>query len=168
MRQTYKNNGRKSQFHNFESSKHINILFDSRSEAKFRKIKGFINELEDRGKAVSALGIVEKDENVGSFLYKKGVNFFSPKDVNWFGKPDSEAVRSFTAGNPDIFINFCLDNHFPVRFITAASQADFIISAQKNDPYADFIIDISENKEISFFIEQIKHYLQIIKRAKAQ
>lgn len=165
LKRNHKTNKRKAEFHNFDSAKHINILFDSRSEQKFRTIKAFIKELEDNGKYVSALGFVENEEQIGSFLYKKEVNFFSPKEINWYGKPDSDHIRAFTIAKPDILINFCPDNQPPVQFITAASKADFIISGVKDDPYADFIIDISRKKNLDYFIEQLKHYLHIIKRA---
>ncbi len=161
----HKTNKRIAVFHNLQSAKHINILFDGRTEQKFRKIKAFIKELEAEGKTVKALGFVEAEEQIGSFLYKKDVNFFSPKQINWYGKPDSEVIKAFINSKPDILLNFCFDDYFPARFITAGSQADFKISAIKNDAYADFIIDISDNKNIDVFIEQVKHYLQIIKRA---
>jgi len=165
LKRNHKSNRRRSRFHNFATAKHINILFDARTELKFRVIKNFIKEMEDSGKFVSALGFVEKDQDTSGLLYKKDVNFFSPKQLNWYGKPTDETVKAFVIDKPDILFNLCLDDNFAVKFITAASQADFIISGKKDDPYADFIVDVTGNNDPDFLLKQIKYYLQIIKRA---
>jgi len=165
LKKSRKTNRRLPKFHNFDSAKHVNILFDARTEQKFKLIKNFIKELEDSGKFVSALGYVDKEQDMGVMLYKKDVNFFSPKQLNWYGKPTDETVKAFVIDKPDILFNLCMDENFAVKFITAASKADFIISGIKDDPYADFIVDVSGKNEPDYLLSQIKYYLRIIKRA---
>jgi len=160
-----KSNKRVPKFHNFDSAKHINILFDSRSEKKFRFIKNVIKEFEDAGKFVSALGYIEQQQDAGSLVYKKEVMFFSEKDVNWLGKPKDETIRAFAIDKADILLNLCIEDSMAVKFIAASSKADCIISGIKDDPYADFIIDVSGKNDTEYLVSQIKHYLQLIKCA---
>lgn len=152
-------------FHNIESAKSIGILFDARSEKKFAEAKKFIKGFTDKKKEVIALGFVDNESAISYYLYRKGINFFCWTNVKRNGNPKNTAVNEFIDYHSDMLINIGLENYPLIQYIMAQSYSKFKISGLSEDKFADFIINVGEKKEVNFLIEQVKHYLQIIKKA---
>ena len=156
---------RPKSFHNLESAKSIGILFDARNENKFTLAKSFIKYFTDKDKTVTALGFVDNEDAISYYLYRKGVDFFCLTNVGRNGRPKNTAVTDFINNNPDILINIGLLNDAVIQYIMSQSAAKLKISGLADDKFADFVIDVKDKKEITYLIEQVKHYLQIIRKA---
>ncbi len=156
---------RKKQFHTLDNVKTVAILFDARSETKFKEAKNFISALSEKGTQVFALGFVEKQETIGNYLYKKDVDFFSINKVKWTGVPESPSAYRFISRKVNMLIDLTLTDYFPVKYIFALSQAEFKVSGLEQDTNADFIIKLGKNNNAKYFWEQLNHYLTTIKKA---
>jgi len=156
---------RRSTFHNFESAKSISILFDAREQKDFQLVKKYIETISTGEKKVRALGLTKTDESIGSFIYKKGVDFFAETKLSWSGVPESTAVADFLNKKADILLDLSLSDSYQIKYITALSTAKMKISDSSKDSFCDLTFDISQKQSVSYLIEQINYYLQQIKKA---
>lgn len=165
LKHKFKSLKREKKFYSLSDTKSIGILFDASNEKSFKEAKAIITEFDEQGKRVYALGFVEKTETIGNYLYKKEVDFFSISKLKWNGIPESDTVNTFIENKFDMLIDLTLSNYFPLKYIMALSKAEFKVSSKIHEEYADFVIDIDKNNTVKYFMEQVKHYLNIIKRA---
>ncbi len=156
---------REKDFHNFYTAQTVDLLFNVADEKEFRVSKDFIKFLTENGKKVSALGFVDDENKISSYLYKKGIDFIYLKNLKRPIPQKNQLIEEFTQRSPDILINLFLDDLPAIQYITAMSKAKLKISGINNDDNADFMINIKANKDTSYLVQQLKHYLNIIKKA---
>lgn len=148
---------------NLASAKTIGIIFDATLKENFNYLKPFVNYLTDQNKKVEVLGYINEKVISDFYTARKGFSFFCKKDLNWYGKPTEVAANDFAEKQFDILIDLSIKRTSPIHYISATSKSTFKIGRFSDDEDSfDFMIDISGKSEISFLIEQIKHYLSII------
>ena len=88
------------------------------------------------------------------------------KDLNWWGRPSMETIKTFAAESPDMMISLIDSNHFPVECIAKCSGARFKIGRKRlKDRTFDLVIEDSPSKCFSqeeAFVE-ITRYLETIR-----
>ena len=154
---------RKICFYNLQEVKFVGILFDARTNESFKEAKDFIAKLASLGKEVYGLGLVEKHETVGNYSYSKDVDFFSMERLAWTGIPANPIVDKFISLKFNMLIDLTLFESLPMEYIFALSQAELKIACLKKVNDADLTIDISKNISVKYFLEQMTHYLSIMK-----
>ena len=129
------------------NAKHIGIIYNATEYVSFEIIKNLAKDLAHDSKKISVLGYVDSKKLIDNYLYRKGFDFFSKNELNWYFKPVSPVVDQFITEPFDILINLSLEDHFPIRYITTLSPAQFkagIFSA--DDSCLDLMIDIEKEK----------------------
>ena len=160
----YKTLKREITFNNFSSSSTVGIIFDAVNKDKYHIAKNFMSYIEESGVRVFAIGFVPKSELIGYLPYKNGVNFFGLDKTFWYGKVQSQNVDEFIERPFDIIIDLSLSDLYPIEYIFALSKAKFkICNSSKKTKYADFVLKLKKPEKIEQYIEQIKHYLEVIK-----
>ncbi len=185
---------------NIESAHHIGIIYNATEYVSFEIIRNLVRDLAQDSRKITVLGYVDSKKLIDHYLYRKGFDFFSRNDLNWYSKPVSSAVNHFMTEPFDILINLSLEDYYPIRFITALSPATFKVGKYTPDElYLDFMIDIEKEKQtmknlhkeimketdnkqekddleadvdkktetelqLSFLINQLLHYLAILKK----
>lgn len=164
LTQRYRKLERKNKLYNFDTARNIGIIFNATQLEMYEKTKSLIKPLTDKGINVMALGFVDSKYVLDYYTYVKGFNFFSKKNLNWYGKPVNPIVDEFIKREFDILIDMSLEDYFPVHYIAALSKARFKVGwyVTKNS-YYDLMIDISANKNLDFYISQINHYMAMLK-----
>ena len=151
--------------YNFKSAKYIGILFDATDEKHFDYVQDLYKFLRLTGIEVKVLGFVNDKDVPDKYLFKKDFFFFLRKSLNWYKKPINEEVEKFIHEKFDILIDLNLENHFAFRYIVGLSPAQFKVGRATKEPnYYDFMINIQKKKEVYYFIEQTRHYLEVINR----
>ncbi len=149
---------------------------------------------------VSVLGYVHSKKLIDHYLYRKGFDFFTKNNLNWYNRPKSDTVEDFMKKPYDILINLSLERYYPIQYVLALSPSTFKVGKYFEEPnYMDLMIDIEKEKkamrdvkeeisrdknevdekkkeiekeieekvdielQLSFLINQIMHYLAIIK-----
>lgn len=159
----YKILKRKVVFNNFASSSTIGIVFDAVDKKKYHIAKDFMAYIEESGVRVFAIGFVPKSELIGYLPFKKGVNFFGLDKLLWYGKTQNPIVDEFIERPFDILIDLSLSELYPIEYIFALSKAKFKVCNDSNKTkYADFILQLKKPEKLEQYIEQIKHYLEVI------
>lgn len=147
IRLELKNKRRQCVSCNIHTAKTIGILFDATQQISFEIVKELVKDLGKNKTKVEVLGFVDSKHLIDHYLYRKGFNFFTQKELNWYYKPVGENVQSFIKKPFDILLDLSLENPFPVNYILACSQAKFKAGRYCQDQvFLDFMIDIEKEK----------------------
>lgn len=156
---------RSKKVYNLFTARRIGILFDGTEGESFDRVMEFYKFLRLKGINTYVLGYVNARDVPDKYLFKKNFNFILRKNLNWWYLPLGEEVEKFIRESFDILIDLTLEDIFPCRFILALSPAHFKVGKLSNkNEYYDLMIKIDSGKKIDYFIEQTRHYLEMINR----
>ncbi len=150
---------------NIEDAQKIGLLYLVPDERSYEKIVDFIKNLQKQGKKVFALGFVMNKDVPSFFSSSNSYSFFTLKDLNWYNKPRSTFVTNFLNEKFDLVINLSLEDIFPLQYISGLSKANMRVGkyGEDNGQYYDMMIETDKINDLGSYIEQIAHYLSIIK-----
>ncbi len=130
-----------------EDAKKIGILFNATHQVSFEIVKDLVKSISSKNNHVEVLGFVDSKQLVDHYLYRKGFEFFTRNQLNWYHKPVEEIVEKFIDTEFDLLLDLSLDNPFPVKYILACSKARFKAGKfEEGQEYLDFMIDIEKEK----------------------
>ena len=133
---------------NINNAKTIGILFNATHQISFDIVKEMVKNIANKKNKIEVLGYVDSKNLIDHYLYRKGFDFFTHKQLNWYYKPVDETVHSFIEKKFDILINLSLDEPYPIQYIVALSKAKFKVGKYSlGNEYLDFMIDIEKEKE---------------------
>jgi len=134
---------------NINDARNIGIIFNATNMASFEIIRNFIKSLSGKKVKVNALGYVHSKKLIDHYLYRKGFDFFTKGNLNWFNKPVKDTVENFIKKPFDILINLYLEEYYPIQYIVALSASTFKVGKYFDEPnYLDFMIDIEKEKQV--------------------
>lgn len=126
----------------------IGIIYNATEYVSFEIIRNLVKDLTHDSKKVMVLGYVDSKNLIDNYLYRKGFDFFSKNELNWYNKPVSPLVDQFIQEPFDLLINLSLDDHYPIRYITSLSAARFKTGRYTPDDLClDLMIDIEKEKQ---------------------
>ncbi|MBN2215494.1 MAG: hypothetical protein JW723_14770 [Bacteroidales bacterium] len=199
LKKKLKNLNRNTKVCNINEAKTVGIIYNATNSVSFEIIRDFARILMQKKIDVSVLGYVHSKRLIDHYLYRKGFDFFTKNNLNWYNRPKSDTVDDFIKKQYDILINLSLEKYYPIQYILALSPSQFKVGKYFEEPnYMDLMIDIEKEKkammavkeeiskdkkvdkqkkeiekevgekvdlelQISFLINQIMHYLAIIK-----
>jgi hypothetical protein len=194
------NDTRHPQVCTINDAENIGIIYNATEYVSFEIIRNLVKDLAHQSKKVTVLGYVDSKKLIDNYLYRKGFDFFSKNELNWYYKPVSSNIDEFIQEPFDLLINLSLEDYFPIRYITTLSAATFKTGKfTPGDACLDLMIDIeketqtmrslhkeiikdtrykTEDEEIeadvdkkteieiqlNFLINQIMHYLSLLKK----
>lgn len=149
---------------NYEQAKKIGILYTATNQENFEVVKNYTRKIRESKKTVRALGFVNHKELHRDQSPTVDLDFFTLKDVNWYYKPGGHIVENFTNENYDILICLDTESSLSVQYILANSKANFRVGKyeERNKIFFDFMIDLQNKNNLSYFIEQVNHYINLI------
>lgn len=143
-----KNKRREVKACNVSEAKSIGILFNATHQISFEIVKAFVKDLSTKKNKIDVLGFVDSKQLIDHYLYRKGFDFFTRSQLNWYYKPIVENVQKFINKSYDILIDLSLDDPFPIHYIIACSQAKFKVGRYyEGQDCLDFMIDMEKEKE---------------------
>jgi len=161
---------RKTDVVGLENAKTIGILYDATSDKDYEMIKNYVRQLMSHSKEVVALGFINKNELPASRFMKLGLDFFTKKSLNWKLKPYNQIVTNYINKEVDILIFFNIERSIPLAYIAHQVNARFKIG-KYDEIYAglfDFMIKVDNGTGLKQMIDQVNHYLNLIKNEKYQ
>jgi hypothetical protein len=153
---------RDRKIHNFRTARKAGIIFSCQSEEDFQAVKDFKKYLEEKSINTSILGFINDKKIPDHLLLRTGFNFFCLKNLDLYFRPANQYIHDFILDNFNILFDFSLNDQFPVHYISSLSPAEYKIGRLTSKDDFDLMIDVKQNKHLEFFIEQVKHYLNLI------
>jgi hypothetical protein len=149
LRKKTKNLKRKTVSCNLHEAKNIGVLFNATHLVSFEIVKEFVKQLSTPSNNVSVLGYVDSKQMIDHYLYRKGFEFFTRNDLNWFQKPENEGVTTFIEQKFDLLVDLNLEESFPMKYILSLSNATFKTGKYTaNHNLLDFMINIESEKKV--------------------
>lgn len=129
-------------------AKSIGILFNATHQISFEIVKELVKNISSKENTVEVLGFVDSKQLIDHYLYRKGFEFFTRSQLNWYYKPESEGVEKFVNQPFDILMDLSLDEPFPIQYILAFSKAKFKVGKYtEGHKFLDLMIDVEKEKE---------------------
>ncbi len=151
----------------FDDAMRIGILYDATDERDSDTVKNYIKTVRANFKKdIMALGYVDRNA-VGKNQYAQvGLDFFTKKDLNFSMRPTNPIVSNFINEEFDILINLDYGKSYPLRYISGLSKARFKVGRynNSNSVYFDMMVKLTGDPPIKTVIEEIEHFLRLIKR----
>ena len=142
-----------SQF-SFDNVKTVGIIFDATNAEDFDIVKRYVVYLREHQKKVKVMGFFSKKEIPALTYSKLEYDFFTIKELNWMGTPNSVVIRNFIHEEYDLLIDLNIHDHFPLKYIAALSKATFKVGKfNEND------IEIYEKDALTSFQKMKQKYL---------
>jgi 6-phosphofructokinase len=151
---------RKKTLVSLEQVKTIAILCQIGGEDSYKEVYDLFSKLHSPKRSAWLMGYIE-DRNVPYYcLPQLSADYFSKKNLNWFGKPDFVQLHDFLDKDFDILIDFSRNDLSPLRYILSASKAKLIIGANEfaQDYYDIYIKDETQWDYLSL-LKTIHNYL---------
>lgn len=152
---------------NFHNIKTVGILFDATNAEDFELVKRYIIYLREYRKRVKAIGFFSTKE-IPAFTYSKlEYDFISAKELNFYGKPTSMIAKNFIDEEYELLIDLNVNDHFPLRYISALSKATFKVGKynEKDTEIYDLMIDADNTKTVKYFLRQVDTYITMINKS---
>ncbi len=159
LRKKSKQANRRKTVCNLIDAKNIGILYNATHLVSFEIIKDLVKTLSSKNVNVSALGYVHSKMLIDHYLYRKGFDFFTRNELNWYYKPEGQVVDDFMQNPFDILIDLSLDDYYPIQYILASSVATFKVGRYTPDQQnLDLMIDLEKEKqEMKKIHEEVTH-----------
>jgi hypothetical protein len=154
---------REREGHNFESAKTAGILFTPTDTVSFEQIKHFLSYLNNHKMQIYVLGYIDNNKIPESFLFWKGINLFSKKELNWKFIPNTPVVSDFIDKPFDLLFDLSLNDYFPVQYIARLSKSKCKIGrfTQNHSSY-DLMFELNDQQKLDSYLDNIKQYLAMI------
>jgi hypothetical protein len=143
-----------------EQVKSMGVLCQITDEDSYKTIHELFAKLQSPKRAVRLMGYVDKKEVPYFCLPQLSADYFSRKQLNWYGKPDFVQLNDFIQKDFDMLIDFSRKNLSPIHYILATSNAKLRIGANEfmQDLYDIFIHDETEPDHLEL-LKIIHNYL---------
>lgn len=157
------------QMHTLNTAKTAGIIITPTDQDSFDQIKKFISHLTSKGVKVYILGFVDDKKIPDSFLFWKGINLFSRKELNWAGVPESATVNDFIDQPFDMLIDLSTSDHFPIHYISTLSKSYFKIGRLDDSIHQcyDLMFELNDETSLNDYIDNLTHYLDMLSEPKS-
>lgn len=159
---------RKKEVHNFDDAKSVGVLFSAEQSDAFDVTNEFLHYLANKNLQIFVLGYIPKKDIPKEYLINSKINFLCKKDISWLNnKPKSHIASKFISREFDILFDLSSNEHFPLKYINNLSRAKFKVGKEPSDGKEyDFMINVQHNPELSYYVEQIKAYIEKLNKEK--
>ncbi len=148
LRKKLRNLKRSTKVCNINDARTVGIIYNATNSVSFEIIKDFTKILAQKKIEVSVLGYVHSKKLIDHYLYRKGFDFFTKNNLNWYNRPKSDTVNDFMKKPYDILINLSLEQYYPIQYVLALSPSTFKVGKYFDEPnYMDLMIDMEKEKK---------------------
>jgi hypothetical protein len=157
-----KSEKRMRQVVNFHRAQKVGIIFESTGEHFFVLVKQYVQYLKETHgiRQVMAMGYVDDVEEPFYHRHQLNFDYFTRKDLNWWGIPSCDQSTNFCETEFDILIDFTKNDCLPLRFVMQDSKAKFKVG-RSYDTLVDYDLTIQTKEDATFdkYASQVNHFL---------
>ena len=150
---------------NLEKAKTIGVVFNAATENDYQRAAGLIRHLKAQDKLVNSIALVPYKDIPHYLPAKISSDYITLKDLNWYRKPRNQFSRDFINKEFDMLIDLNLQQNDSLRYVVSLSKARFkigLFNEEYKDIY-DFMLEGIKPTQVSLFIKEVLHYLEIFK-----
>jgi len=143
-----------------EQTQTMGIICQITDEDSYKEIHDLFSKLQSHKRSVRLIGYINEKKVPYYCLPQLSADYFSKKELNWYGKPDFVQLNDFLNEKFDMIIDFSRNNLPPVHYILSTSKAKLLVGANEymQDLYDVFIKDEDRSNHLSL-LRTIRNYL---------
>jgi hypothetical protein len=146
-------------------AENLGIIFHVKNQEQFSRFNALAKELSTNRRKVLLVGFIN-DKTIPDYCVVAGPGYyFCRQDLNWLNIPKNDYILKFIEKEFDILLDFTRDDSFTMKYILALSKARLKAGQQSDikEPFLDVMIQMDNSQSMNQFIEQILHYLTLLK-----
>lgn len=139
----------------------VGLIFTIGSKEKHESIKSLVKRLEEDGKKVVVLAFLPKKQENHEFLF----DFFTEKEVSFWGKINSDKVSSFAKQPFDYLFYIDQESNLLIRNVLAMSKAKCRISTydEQNSQYSEMMVQVpGKGASIKQLVDEMYRYTKLL------
>lgn len=159
-----KNTRRNKKFNSLHNTHKIGIAWDGSDTRDFEAIASFYHEMQKLNIQTDIICYYPDKVLPDKYTAIRYLSCIKESDLSYFYIPRSSDIEEFINTPYEILIDINNNNYFPLKYITVLSRAELKIGPDSS-AYRDMLdmtIKISGNYEVSYYLEQVKYYLDMI------
>lgn len=142
-----------------DGAKTIGIISEITDEDSYKHIFSLFTKLQNLQKTVWLMCYVDQKEVPYYCLQQLTADYFSKKNLNWFGKPDFVQMKDFLLRDFDVLIDLNQNSFSSITFMLAQTHAKFIVgSVPEHQPFYDLYIKSDERSDKLELLKNIHIY----------
>jgi hypothetical protein len=156
---------RKLTLRSWNQIRSVGFLYYVPDEHGYVRFTSFIGKIQKQKKEIRALGYL-RSKDIPHYCYPRlAFDYFSNRDVSWYGKPGGTKVHDFIKFEFDLLVNLELRDNPYFNYIMALSKARLKagIYSEKCAKLYDIMIDDTDVKDQIALFEQITTYLNVLR-----
>lgn len=149
---------------NLDSARTVALLYYIADEATYKLAESILSRFIDMNLKVRVVCYTDLKIIPHYFIPKISQDIITARDVNWRLQPQKPFVKEFINTKYDILIDLSLNDHFPLLYCSALSQAGLKVGRFQEDHqlFYDLMIHAGPDETIDSFAIQVIHYLSRI------
>jgi len=144
-----------------EQVRSMGIICQITDENSYKEMYDLFSKLHSPKRTVWLMGYINESKVPYFCLQQLTADYFSRKQLNWYGKPDFIQLHDFIDKDFDILIDFSRNDLLPLQYILSASKAKLLVGSN-NYAREYYDIFIQDEREMNWmrFLKIIHDYLQ--------
>jgi len=143
-----------------EQVKTMGVLCQISDEDSYKEIYSLFSKLHSPKRNVWLMGYIHEKKVPYFCLQQLSADYFSKKELNWYGKPDFGQLYDFLDKDFDILIDFSNNNLPPLHYILSKTKAKLIIGANIHaENFYDIYIKSDAEIDNLVLLKTIHNYL---------
>jgi hypothetical protein len=162
---------RKVTYSNFSNIRSIGIVWDASNPSEFSTLSRFHQKMEEMKIDVMILGYFPGKNLPDKYTAIRYLRCIKKNEINSLYHPNSSETISFINNPFDILIDINFDKQFPLTYVTSLSKARLKVGQydpEVKDSFTDLMIELKKPVDIESYLNQIIHYLEMIKDKNAK
>lgn len=165
LKQRLKKSNRQRKLVNINLAASLGVIYHVKNERQFKLLNTFVKELTTNRRKVLLVGYVD-DISLPDYCVVAGPGYyFTNQDLNWLKIPKNDFILKFIEKEFDILLDLTMDDNFTTNYIISLSKARLKAGQQikVKEPILDVMINMDNSPSINEFIDQLLHYLTLLK-----
>lgn len=157
---------RKISYSNINRIKSIGIVWDAEKTGEFTILSKFHQKMQERKIDVKILGYYSGEELPDQYTAIRYLSCIRKNELNYIYIPRSTETDVFIRTEFDVLIEINFDRVFPLFYISSLSKAHFkvgLFRSEKDSASYDLMMEMGKPVNVEDYLEQIVHYLEMIK-----
>ena len=157
---------RKISYTDINNIKNIGILWDADRTGDFATLSKFHQQMQGRNIDVKIIGYYPGKELPDRYTAIRFLSIIRRNELNFFYLPLSTEADVFIKTRFDVLIDINFNRELPLYYIAALSAANFkvgLFSSETDTSVFDLMMEIRKPVQVENYLEQVVHYLEMIK-----
>jgi hypothetical protein len=157
---------RKASYINIELVKNIGIVWDASSTEEFPSLSKFHQRMAEKKAEVNILGYYSGNSLPNQYTAIRYLSIIKKEELSFFYQPVSSEISTFVNKNFDVLIDLNFKKLLPLKYISSLSNARLkvgLFESETGNTTFDLMMDIKNPVNVDEYLNQVVHYLEMIK-----